>query len=109
MDFLFKKSKKGDIKMEDSLSVNSSEKERGIVLDVREKEEYESGHIPGSQSVPLSLFPNILDTLEKDKDYYLVCRSGGRSLLGCRHMKQNGFNSRNLKGGMNAYTGSIEK
>lgn len=94
--------------MEWPVSVNSPEKETGIVIDVREKEEYEAGHIPGSLSVPLSLFPDILKTLDKNQDYYVVCRSGGRSFLGCRYLKKMGFNARNLTGGMNAYVGPVE-
>lgn len=47
------------------------------IVDVREVNEYESGHIPGAKNHPLSIFdPKKLPT---DKPVILVCQAGGRS------------------------------
>ena len=75
------------------------------VLDVREAYEYRMGHIPGSQSVPLSEFPV---TLEKNKPYYVICQSGGRSVMACQHLSQQGYNVTNVMGGMSCWRGEVE-
>lgn len=47
------------------------------IVDVREVNEYEAGHIPGAKNFPLSSFDPL--TLPKDKPVILVCQAGGRS------------------------------
>eukprot|EP01037_Dinobryon_pediforme_P017987 gene17987-18223_t len=53
--------------------------ERGdcSIIDVREPNEYASGHIPGAKNYPLSSFNP--DNLPKGKPVILVCQAGGRS------------------------------
>lgn len=75
------------------------------IIDVREDYEYENGHIPGAQSAPLSSFPVLLD---KEKTYYVVCQSGGRSSMACQMLKQDGQDVINVEGGMSAWKGAIE-
>jgi rhodanese-related sulfurtransferase len=50
-----------------------------VVVDVRETEEYEDGHIPNSLNMPLSTIGKHVPMLQKFKNIYLVCESGGRS------------------------------
>ncbi|MPZ89770.1 MAG: metalloregulator ArsR/SmtB family transcription factor [Nitriliruptorales bacterium] len=45
-----------------------------IVLDVRPRLEYESGHIAGSRSVPLDEFDDALGTLPEDVEIVAYCR-----------------------------------
>lgn len=47
------------------------------IVDVREVNEYEAGHIPGAKHHPLSAFDPA--ALPKDKPVILVCQAGGRS------------------------------
>ena len=47
------------------------------IVDVREVNEYDAGHIPGAQNHPLSSFDPA--KLPKDKPVILVCQAGGRS------------------------------
>ncbi|WP_028273993.1 rhodanese-like domain-containing protein [Atopococcus tabaci] len=75
------------------------------IIDVREDDEFASGHIPGATSVPLSQFPTELD---KDKSYYVICHSGGRSSLACQQLAQNGYDVTNVMGGMSAWRGETE-
>ena len=51
-----------------------------LVVDVREPDEYESGHIPGAVLVPLSTVLTNKSEFESDETVYVVCRSGGRSM-----------------------------
>ncbi|MFN8370925.1 MAG: rhodanese-like domain-containing protein [Bacteriovoracaceae bacterium] len=62
-----------------------------IILDVREKEEFEASHIPNSILCPLSQFdlliPGILKSI-KDQDVVIMCRSGKRSQLAFEELKK---------------------
>ena len=49
------------------------------ILDVREDDEFESGHIEGAQHLPLGEIPTSLGKLDKSKEYHVVCFSGSRS------------------------------
>lgn len=51
-----------------------------IQLDVRQPEEYEAGHIPGSRLIPLGELEIRYNELERDKKIITYCRSGHRSM-----------------------------
>ncbi|MEH7276976.1 rhodanese-like domain-containing protein [Neobacillus vireti] len=86
------------------------DEEKVIVLDVRTPEEYNSGHIPDSELVPLKVFEGMSEDLEKDKNYLLVCRSGNRSQQAAEILTSKGFkNVYNMTGGMNSWTYEIEQ
>lgn len=70
------------------------------ILDVRERGEYEAGHIRGAVNVPLSELRNRLGELPKDRPLYLHCRSGQRSYYACRILAARGFRDvYNIAGG----------
>ncbi|QOY34109.1 rhodanese-like domain-containing protein [Anaerobacillus isosaccharinicus] len=72
-----------------------------VVIDVREREEYDDFHIPGIPLIPMQTIPNILDDLKPDKEYIFVCRSGNRSHNVARFLKENGIDdAHNFSGGM---------
>jgi rhodanese-related sulfurtransferase len=77
------------------------------ILDVREPEEYEEGHIPGSILTPISDFMNYISKIEKDKHYYIVCYSGARSQVVADYLGKNGFQVTNVMGGMSLYRGTL--
>ena len=70
-------------------------------IDVRTKEEYDEGHIPG---VPLYGMQEVMDwadDLDKGDSYVLICRSGNRSQKVAEFLKENGFeNVASFSGGM---------
>ena len=59
------------------------ESKNAILLDVRTREEYASGHIEGSRNLPLDEIDRV-DSVIKDKNVplYVHCLSGGRSARG---------------------------
>lgn len=66
----------------------------GVVIDVRTKAEYDSGHLKITKfnyDVMNGQFQAKLDSLDKDDTYYLYCRSGNRSGKAVQRMKNNGF------------------
>ncbi|HZW00298.1 MAG TPA: rhodanese-like domain-containing protein [Candidatus Deferrimicrobium sp.] len=71
-----------------------------FVLDVREPAELAVEHVPGAVNIPLGQLRARLDELPRDRTIHVVCRSGQRAYLATRVLLQNGFDARNVSGGM---------
>lgn len=78
------------------------------IIDVREDMEVATGKIPGAKHIPLGQIPDRYNELDKNKHYYMVCRSGGRSGNACQFLIQQGYNVTNMAGGMLAWEGEME-
>ncbi|MBT8367382.1 MAG: rhodanese-like domain-containing protein, partial [Deltaproteobacteria bacterium] len=50
-----------------------------LIIDVRQESEYELGHIPGAQLMPLAEVEARLYSLPTDRDLIFYCHNGGRS------------------------------
>ncbi|MBI6871781.1 rhodanese-like domain-containing protein [Clostridium aciditolerans] len=64
-----------------------------IILDVRSKQEFKSGHIPSSKSIPVGELSSRINELEKYKDNPILvhCASGGRSPAAVRVLLKHNF------------------
>ena len=83
-------------------------KENVVLVDVRTLEEYNEGHIKDSLHIDIfsPSFIVEIEKLEKNKDYYIICKSGGRSMTAGEAMENLGFSKvTNLAGGMMAWMG----
>lgn len=78
------------------------------IVDVREKDEYARGHIPGAVNFPLSDLGSDFTQLDKNTDYYLVCQSGGRSAMAAEFLSEQGFRVTNVMGGTGSWMGPLE-
>jgi rhodanese-related sulfurtransferase len=75
-----------------------------FILDVRQPDEYEAGHIPGSVLIPLDLLESKLSEIPQDNEVVVVCRSGNRSATGRDILLKAGFTSvTSMAGGMNQW------
>ena len=75
-------------------------KNKEFLLDVREEYEYQEGHIKGAVNLPLREILSQKDTLPKDRDIYVYCRSGHRSADAVNFLKSLGFKKvHNVEGG----------
>ena len=75
-------------------------KNKEFLLDVREDYEYQDGHIKGAVNLPLREILSQKDTLPKDRDIYVYCRSGHRSADAANFLKSLGFKKvHNVEGG----------
>lgn len=77
-----------------------------VVLDVRSREEYEAGHIPGSVNLPINAkdFDEQVKKLDKDKTYLVHCAVGGRSARASAKMHEVGIPKLfDFSGGMRAW------
>lgn len=79
-------------------------KPKPFLLDVRQPEEYRSGHIPGAKLIPLNQLQTRINELPKAQEIICVCRSGNRSLSATRQLASAGYNVINLQGGMIAWS-----
>jgi rhodanese-related sulfurtransferase len=73
------------------------------VLDVREDDEWNAGHIAGAQHIPLGQLRERLGEVPKDKPILAVCRSGSRSESATRGLRTLGYLIENLEGGVTAW------
>lgn len=66
-----------------------------IIIDVRTRGEYKSGHIPGSKSIPVNEIASRINELEKYKDNSVIvhCASGSRSMSAVRVLLKNNFSN----------------
>lgn len=82
----------------------SGKKGGTLVLDVRSKEEFQSGHITGSRLIPLEQLESRLAELSKERQIVCVCRSGRRSGMAASRLQQAGYTDvLNMSGGMVAW------
>ncbi len=72
----------------------------GFLLDVRNPSELEVESVPGALNIPLPQLRRRLEELPRDREIHVICRSGGRAYYATRILLQNGFNARNIAGGM---------
>jgi len=78
-----------------------------VVLDVRENNEYSSGHIRDAVHIPMGSLSKRLNEIEKFKHKKVLayCRSGNRSNAACRTLSKQGFeNVSNMSGGIISWT-----
>ena len=81
-------------------------REKAVVVDVCETEEFAAGHVGGSKSIPLNQLEEKLPTAVKNKalPLILVCQSGARSGRAVAIVKKLGYdNAQALGGGLTAW------
>lgn len=79
--------------------------EKKVLLDVRTAGEVAGGTLSGAKHLDF-MSPNFakgIEKLDKSATYFVFCRSGNRSGQACKIMHQQGFNVRNLAGGIGAF------
>ena len=80
---------------------------QNIILDVRQAIEFKQGHIKGAVLIDFYAldYKKRLNRLDKNKRYFIYCRSGRRSAIVLQVMKDFGFKYvYNMRGGINAWT-----
>ena len=81
-----------------------------ILIDVRQPDEYEKGHIPGARSIPLQKLRDFsLEVTDKATPIYVYCLSGARSARAVRALRGVGFTAVTDLGGISSYQGELEK
>lgn len=85
--------------------------DNAVLLDVRTEEEFNTKHIPEAKMLDIrqpQAFMDEAQKLNKDKAYFIYCRSGARSAQACQVLDHLGVAATfNLKGGILAWTGEV--
>jgi rhodanese-related sulfurtransferase len=71
-----------------------------LLLDVRNPQEVAAEAVPGAVNIPLPLLRARLPELPRDREIAVICRSAVRAYYATRILLQNGFNAKNISGGM---------
>jgi|SRR5690625_4201829 len=79
------------------------------LIDVREPNEYERGHIRGARNIPLTQLKQALSAIRPDKPVYLYCQTQNRSARAAHILYKNNYGDINvLQGGFKKWTGKID-
>ncbi|MEV7236171.1 rhodanese-like domain-containing protein [Streptomyces sp. NPDC051020] len=82
----------------------------GLVLDVRENDEWAAGHVDGALHIPMSdfvgRFGEVTEAAEDGRRVHVMCRVGGRSARVTQYLVQQGIDAVNVDGGMLAWDGA---
>ncbi len=73
------------------------------LVDVREVGEYAEGHVPGAVLTPMSSLTQHLAGLPRDREVYVICRSGNRSRTCADIMAVQGIDAVSVSGGTEAW------
>lgn len=76
------------------------QEQKPLILDVRQRGEFEGGHIQGAKLIPLNELGGRLKELPQDREILCVCRSGARSGAAASQLRAAGYNVVNMRGGM---------
>ncbi len=74
-----------------------------VLIDVREQDEWDAGHAPTAQLLPMSVLRDRLGELPTDRQLLVVCHSGGRSARMTELLLGAGYDAVNVIGGMTAW------
>lgn len=81
------------------------------IIDVRSPREFNNGHIPDSENIPLGEIPNRLDEFvgDGDEEIVTVCRSGNRSLQAVHYLASNDVDveAKSMAGGVKDWDGEL--
>ena len=79
------------------------------VIDVREKNEFDSGHILGARNIPFTVLTNSFSAFRKDQPIYLYDTRKSLSIRAANKLRKEGFKELYiLKGGYDGWSGKIK-
>ena len=90
----------------DTIMNDKAEKEQYLVIDVRQKHEYEAGHVRYAINISLNDIESRLNDIAdlKDKNIIVICRSGRRSMAAAKILQKNGFKKLFNADGVGSYS-----
>jgi rhodanese-related sulfurtransferase len=80
-----------------------------LIIDLRDREEYMTGHIPTAVNIPYEELEEKKFNLQRNNLLIFYCERGNISLLAARDLMKDGYNIKSLYGGLRAYHGKLER
>ena len=86
-------------------SLERTDKDKVLVVDIRPEDQYQRGTFPGAVNLPMAEFEDRKTELElyKDKEIYLMCHTGERSLEYVQDLIADGYDAGNVTSGYRSY------
>ena len=85
------------------------QREKPVLLDVREPWEYDKAHIEGALLIPMREVPARVAQIDEAKEVVAICHHGGRSMQVAMFLEKQGFKRvHNLVGGIDAWSRSVD-
>jgi rhodanese-related sulfurtransferase len=79
------------------------------LIDIREPNEFDGGHILGARNIPLSQMKTRIKEIRPDMPVYLYCQSGMRSARAAQMLHRKGYrNLTQLQGGFKKWSGKVK-
>ncbi len=78
-------------------------RDHGLLVDVREPDEYAEGHVPGALLIPMGQLADRIDELDRSTPVYVICASGNRSSAMTDLLRSSGFDASSVTGGTAAW------
>ncbi len=80
-----------------------------MIIDLRDRDEYDAGHIPTAINIPYEELDDYKSRLRHNVLLIFYCDRGHISLLAARDLMKEGYNIKSIYGGLRAYHGKLEK
>jgi rhodanese-related sulfurtransferase len=78
----------------------------GFVLDVREDDEWQEGHVPNATHIPMNDVSENMDKIDDGARVFVICRSGKRSMTVANFLESQGLDVVSVAGGTDAWVSS---
>jgi len=89
--------------------LDDPQRDKPLLLDVREPWEFERCHIDGAELLPMASIPGRFGQLDAGREMVVICHHGVRSFHVARFLEHNGFNKViNLTGGVDAWAKEVD-
>lgn len=80
------------------------------IIDVREKDSFDAGHILGARNMPYTTIKTTLNSIRKDQPVYIYDQKKSLSIRTANQLRKNGYKDLYiLKGGYEGWTGKTKK
>jgi rhodanese-related sulfurtransferase len=89
--------------------IEKIDNEKQLLLDVRTRMEHKANSIEKSMHIPVDELRNRLNELDRQKEIVVYCEVGYRGYIAARILVQNGYNAKNLSGGIFTYLAYMNK
>ncbi len=89
--------------------LDDPQRDKPLLLDVREPWEFERCHIEGAELLPMASIPSRFSQIDPQREVVVICHHGVRSFHVARFLEHNGFsNVINLTGGVDAWAKEVD-